>query len=160
MGGERSDGQMVLRRAGPDPTRPAPRLRRRFWRRCRDVGGEGEADHAPPHQTRPRRQAAAGYDGGGTAVAEEESLRRRGAQTAVSSSRTALTRRRRGGMGRPYTRNSLRQWTMTLSIHYILTGWRGEGRAGLAEARRGAEPGLVPRASGRKERLSASAPRA
>ena len=90
MGGERSDGQMVLRRAGPDPTRPAPtrpdplRLRR-LWRRRRDGSGGREADRDPPRQTRPTPpQPAAGYDGGGAAVAEEERRGRRGAQTAVS----------------------------------------------------------------------------
>ena len=51
------------------------------------------------------------------------------------------------------------------SRHQVTGGPRTGGhqntvRPGLAEARRGAEQGLTPRASGRKERLGASAPRA
>ena len=75
--GGRSDGPMVLSRAGPAPPRPAPLRpdplrRRRLWRRRRDGSGGREADRFPPSQTRPApHHPAAGYDDGGAAVAEE-----------------------------------------------------------------------------------------
>ena len=55
-------------------------------------------------------------------------------------------------------------WDDTAACKFCVPGWQGAvlrilrsaSHAGLAEARLGAEPGLVPRASGRKEHLGAS----